>query len=148
MTRFTDIHFFPIVLLLCRINGEPDHLFSGAIFSQRFLDSDCLNFKSFAFLADLMVTLLNIIIQHRYQSSRIFLYRILHNVKQCGFISSEDKLAKVSLKYFCMLPTDFARQWSKTQANAHPRLAPFVQSSPSFILVVGTGGRLNEGQQE
>ena len=55
-------------------------VYSVVIFSHRFLDSDRINFKTFAFMA---VTLLNIIIQHRHQSLPIFFSSILHNVKQC-----------------------------------------------------------------
>ena len=43
------ILIFPIVYCV-RINALPARL-SGVIFSHRFLDSDCINFKTFAFLA-------------------------------------------------------------------------------------------------
>ena len=42
---------FPPIDCCVRRNGEPDHLFSGDIQPYRFLDSDCINFKTFAFLA-------------------------------------------------------------------------------------------------
>ena len=49
--------FFPIDYCV-RINSEPDRLFS-----HRLLESDCINFKTFAFLAVYWIlTLLNIII--------------------------------------------------------------------------------------
>ena len=64
-----------------RINGEPDCLF---ILSHRFLDSDCINFKTFAFLAvywPFWTSLYNTDIKVFF----IFLL-ILYNVKQCLWV--------------------------------------------------------------
>ena len=41
---------FPLIDYCVRINGQPT-VYSVVIFSHRFLDSDCINFKTFAFLA-------------------------------------------------------------------------------------------------
>ena len=77
---------FPPIDCCVRINGEPDRLFRWVIFSHRFLDSDCINFKNFC-IPGCLLTLQNIIIQHRRQSSTIFLNRsstMLNNVfKAC-----------------------------------------------------------------
>ena len=57
-------------------------VYSVVIFSHRFLDSHCINFKTFAFLA-VYWPFWNIIIQHWHQSSTIFLNRsstMLNNV--------------------------------------------------------------------
>ena len=48
------------------------HVYSVVIFSHRFLDSDCINFKTFAFLA-VYWPFWTSLIQHRHQSSTIFL---------------------------------------------------------------------------
>ena len=49
--KWPEIDSFLPIDCCVRINGEPDRLFSGDIFSHTFLDSDCINFKTFAFLA-------------------------------------------------------------------------------------------------
>ena len=56
------------------------HVYSVVIFSHRFLDSDCINFKTFAFLAVYLS-------EHHYttQTSKFnnFFKSFLHDVKQC-----------------------------------------------------------------
>ena len=43
-------YLFSLIYCCIRIKSKPDHL-SKIIFSHRFCDSDCINFKTFAFLA-------------------------------------------------------------------------------------------------
>ena len=70
------------------------------IFSHRYLDSDCINFKTFAFLAvywPFWTSLYNTDIKVQ------FFKAILHNVKQC-LLKIKIHIIFIQFKFTCVLP--------------------------------------------